>query len=351
MSSLRFIAGPTAFNTILEKGLQADTFSQVFAASGGPKWLGIAELDRYLFGEFFKHRTSPLYTIGASSGAWRLASLAQENPVEAHKRLETLYINQIYEGKPTPAFITQKISSIIHDLLGDNKGDDIISHPIIKSHFVTCRARHLNGRDNRMALAAGLAATAVSNLVSRKSLGWHFERCVFGVDDDASPFCELRDLPSRHIALHKENISKVLVASGAIPWVLAPVSNIKGAPKGKYFDGGITDYHFDLNLTKPKGMTIYPHFSPIMKPGWFDKSLAWRQARHNYDNALILAPTEKFINSLPLSKLPDRRDFKSLETQKRIQYWKNATAMSQALANDLDKVINDGTIANKLERL
>lgn len=351
VSSLRFIAGPTAFKTILDKGLHADSFSQVFAASGGPKWLGIAGLDRYLFGEFFKQRKLPLYTIGASSGAWRLASLAQENPIEAHERLETLYINQIYEGKPTPAFITQKVSSIITSLLGDRKGDDIISHPIIKSHFVTCRARHLNARNNRMALAAGLTATAASNLVSRKSLGWHFERCVFGVDDAASPFCELTDLPSKHIALNRDNINHVLVASGAIPWALAPVSNIKGAPKGKYYDGGITDYHFDLKLAETRGMSIYPHFYPVIKPGWFDKSLFWRQARHNYDNALILTPSEKFIDSLPHNKLPDRRDFKSLDTQARIQYWKKSAAMSLALANDFDKVISEGTIANKLERL
>lgn len=351
MSSLRFIAGPTAFKTIMEKGLNADAFTQVFAASGGPKWLGVASLDRYIFGEFFKQRTSPLYTIGASSGAWRLASLAQENPIEAHKNLENLYIHQVYEGKPSPDAITKNVTSIIRELLGAHKGADIIAHPVIKSHFVACRARHLNAGNNRMALAAGLAATAASNLLSRKSLGWHFERCVFGVDDFSSPFCSLKDLPSRHIALHDENINHVLVASGAIPLVLSPVSDIKGAPKGKYFDGGITDYHFDLPLTKAKGMTIYPHFYPMMKPGWFDKSLAWRKAKHNYDNALILAPTEKFIERLPYSKLPDRRDFKSLDTEKRIQYWKNAAIMSQALADDFDNVINSGMIANKLERL
>ncbi|WP_299496654.1 alpha/beta hydrolase [uncultured Shewanella sp.] len=351
MSSLRFIAGPTAFKTILERGLDADDFTQVFAASGGPKWLGLASLDRYLFGEFFKHRTVPLYTIGASSGAWRLASLAQENPLKAHQKLEELYINQVYEGKPTPDFITKNVTGIIKELLGSHKGADIIAHPVIKSHFVTCRARHLNAGDNRMALAAGLAATAASNLLSRKSLAWHFERCVFGVDDLSSPFCALKDLPSRHIALHNENINHVLVASGAIPWVLAPVRDIKGAPKGKYYDGGITDYHFDLTLTQAKGMTIYPHFYSMMKPGWFDKSLAWRQAKRNYDNALILTPTDKFIERLPFSKLPDRRDFRSLNTEKRIQYWKNAAMMSHALADDFDKVIHSGTIANKLERL
>lgn len=126
LPALRFLAGPTAYKQIEENGLKPELFTQLLAASGGPKWIGIAGLDKYLFGEFFKERKTPLHTLGASSGAWRLACLGQDEPLAAYDRLEQLYIGQRYDVKPTPAEVSEQVTGIITGLLGQAAGSTLI---------------------------------------------------------------------------------------------------------------------------------------------------------------------------------------------------------------------------------
>jgi len=351
LPALRFIAGPTAYQQIAESGLKSESFTQLLAASGGPKWMGIAGLDKYLFGEFFKGRKTPLHTLGSSSGAWRLACLGQNEPLAAYTRLEQLYISQRYDVKPTPAQVSQQVVEIISGVLGEAAGQDIVDNKVIHTHLVACRGRHFNRLPSRLSLGLGLATAAATNLMSRKSLGLHFERFVFSTDDKDSPFNGLDDLPSQQVSLTRKNIAQVLLASGSIPWVLAPVTDICGAPKGHYYDGGITDYHFDLPLSHAKGLTLYPHFYPSLTPGWFDKSLPWRKAEGNYHNALIIAPTPKYLASLPYGKLPDRSDFKYLQSDERIRYWQESIAMSEALAEEFAEVLAKESIMERLEYL
>lgn len=351
LPALRFLAGPTAYKQIAENGLKPELFTQLLAASGGPKWIGIAGLDRYLFGEFFKDRKKPLHTLGASSGAWRLACLAQQDPLAAYTRLEQLYIGQRYDVKPTPTQVSEQVTGIITGLLGQAAGQDIVDNKVIKTHLLACRGRHLNRLPGRLSLGVGLATTAATNLLSRKSLGLHFERFVFSAQEKGSPFNRLDDLPSQQVSLTRENIARVLLATGSIPWVLAPVTDISGAPKGHYYDGGITDYHFDLPLSHAEGLTLYPHFYPSLTPGWFDKSLPWRKAKTNYHNALIIAPTREYLASLPHGKLPDRGDFKRMESDERIRCWQESIAVSGVLAEELAELLAKETIMKHLEYL
>ncbi|BAJ03730.1 alpha/beta hydrolase [Shewanella violacea] len=349
MPALRFLAGPTAYKKIEQTGLKPEIFSQLLAASGGPKWIGIAGLDKYLFGEFFKDRKEPLHTLGASSGAWRLACQAQDNPLSAYARLEKLYIGQRYDIKPRPQDVSAQVEDIIAGLLGDGAGKDIVDNKVIKSHFLACRGKHLNRFPSRLSLGLGLATTAAANLISRRSLGLNFERFLFSSLDTGSPFNSLNDLPSKHVGLSEDNIAQVLLATGSIPWVLAPVTNISGAPQGHYYDGGITDYHFDLPLSHAEGLTIYPHFYPRITPGWFDKSLPWRRAKNHYHNALIVAPSDAYLAALPYGKLPDRGDFKHLSSEDRMAYWHKTIAISEVLAEEFSQVVANGSIMDRLE--
>lgn len=349
MSALRFLAGPTAFNTLVEQGLKSEHFTQLLAASGGPKWLGIAGLDKYLFAEFFKARQMPLYTFGASSGAWRLACLAQQEPLKAYCRLEDFYIGQRYESVPQPAEVSEQVRGVVRGILGTSGGGEIVSNPYIHSHVVVCRGKHLNRLAHKLPLAAGLALAAATNLVSRRSLAWHFERVVFSQQVAASPFLQLKDLPSQQAKLTTANVDDVMLATGSIPLVLAPVSCIEGVAVGQYYDGGITDYHFDLPLSHAKGLTLYPHFYPTISPGWFDKSLSWRQGRSHYHNALVLAPSAEFVASLPFGKIPDREDFKQLDTAQRIKYWRTSVALSERLAEEFAEVVAQGNLIERLE--
>ncbi|MCF1428900.1 MAG: patatin-like phospholipase family protein [Shewanella sp.] len=352
MNSIRLLAGKRARQVILERGLHADLFTQLLAASGGPKWLGIAGLDKYLFSEFLPQSSRPLYTLGASSGAWRLACLAQPDPLAAYQRLEQAYIAQRYDSRPDRGEVERQVQGIIRHILGELGGAEILAHPRVHSHFIACRARHLNRLLFKPVLAAGLGVAAFTNLLSRQTLGWHFERLVFGTARVGSPFAALLDLPGDYIALNDANLAAVLQASGSIPLLLPPVSNITGAVPGHYYDGGITDYHFDLDLSQAPGLTLYPHFYPYMAPGWFDKGLKYRRASHlsgNYDNALILAPSDEFIASLPYGKIPDRDDFKTLDTRSRQAYWRRSAQMSERLAEDFHELLSTGCYRGRLE--
>jgi hypothetical protein len=349
VANLRFLAGPVAMQTLKQQGLRPQLFTQLLAASGGPKYLAIAGLDKYLFGEFFKQRRTPLYTLGASSGAWRLACLAQRQPLEAYGRLEDEYIGQRYETRPSPDEVSSRVKAMIRGILGADGAAELVDNEMIKTHFIVCRGRHLNRMPGRLPLALGLGLTAGANLLSRRTLGWHFERLVFSQQAEESPFAGLRDLPSRQARLTRDNLDEVMLATGSIPWVLAPVKRITGVAPGHYYDGGITDYHLDLPLSHAPGLTLYPHFSASVTPGWFDKALGWRRAGVNYANALVLAPTPEFIASLPYGKLPDRDDFRRLDTNARMQYWREASRCSELLADELATVIASGNVVARLE--
>ena len=69
-------------------------------------------------------------------------------------------------------------------------------------------------------------------------------------------------LPTQHVLLTKDNLRQAVLASGSIPMVLNPVENIAGAGRGLYYDGGVTDYHFDLSFSD-SGLVLYPHFYSI----------------------------------------------------------------------------------------
>ena len=68
---------------------------------------------------------------------------------------------------------------------------------------------------------------------------------VFSDPRDALPFT-LADFVTRRVALAADNLGPAILASGSIPFVLQPVHHIAGAPRGAYWDGGITDYPLHL---------------------------------------------------------------------------------------------------------
>jgi hypothetical protein len=117
--------------------------------------------------------------------------------------------------------------------------------------------------------------------------------------------------------------------------VLAGVRDPGGAKPGLYWDGGITDYHFDMPFNDGNKLVLYPHFSPTVIPGWFDKRLPWRRvnSRH-FDNVLLITPSRQFTENLPYGKIPDREDFSRFDYAERQRYWQTALAESRRLADD-----------------
>lgn len=344
-SSLTLRAGPAALSMLRDRGLRAEDVDVLPGASGGPKWLVLGGLDRFLFGGFLNaERSRPMHLIGSSIGSWRMACFAQRDPIAALKRGHHAYIHeQRYPVKPTPREVTRVLGCALDLLLGDSGADEILAHPWARIHVITAEGRGLAASNRTVAIAAALGIAAATNLVSRRTLGWQMRRCVFHTAGDSSPFRELSDLPTRHLPLTKENLRAALLASGSIPLVLEGV-HVEG---GVHWDGGVLDYHPDFNFGAGEGLVLYPHFFPHVVPGWFDKALKWRRARgENFSHTLLIAPSEEFVASLPGGAIPDRRDFYRFSDEERMVRWQTTLDASERLGDELGELIESGRIAD-----
>lgn len=337
--ALEISVGPVAAQVLRERGWRGADVGTLLGASGGPKWLILGHLDRFLFSEFLPvDRAAPLTAVGSSIGSWRHACLAQADPVAAVERFEASYLRQRYETQPTPQYVSRVSQTMLGDILGADGARSIIEHPWVHSHIVTARGKGLAGSSNSPALLAGMGMAAIGNAASRRLLAPSFQRVVFHSSEAAAT--AFGDFATHHVPLSEANVTAALHASGAIPFVLVGERNIAGAPPGQYWDGGIIDYHYNLrDFDRPTavdaGLVLYPHFRRDVIPGWFDKVLPWRKRRPSaLANIVHISPSEAFIKSLPRSKIPDRSDFRSLSTDERLGYWKLCIERSRELAID-----------------
>lgn len=347
---LDFFAGQAALEWIRENGFKADDVSAITGAAGGPKWLVLSRLDRFLFGHWFQNRKVPLHLAGSSAGAWRFAAAPQSDPSAAVDRFEDAYIQQRYETEPPPWEVTRQAIQILNRLLGAGGEAEILRHPFFRLNVITVRSRRfLTERESRFAQGAGMAAAAFFNALHRRFLGLFFDRVVFH-DPRATPPISRRDgLPTRLVPLTLNNLKSALLGSGSIPLVMSGVSSIPDAPPGVYRDGGVIDYHLDLPLRSGKGIVFFPHYTNRMIPGWLDKRLTWRRPRY-IDRTLMASPSRAFLERLPYGKIPDREDFRKFlhEDRERIAFWRRAAEMGAQLVDDFWDAVDSGRIRHRV---
>ena len=395
MKALCIHAGPRARQHLEQHGLQPADVGVIPAAAGGPKGLILGPLDRFLFGEWLPQSTQPVHLVGASIGAWRMATACLADSVTAFQRLEHDYIHQEYElppGKkrPSAAHVSERFGQNLEAFYGGRVGE-VLAHPRYRLHIVTSRGRHVLGREHGLATPLGYLGAFLSNSVHRKALGAWLERVVFSSSEPGIvgahgmharqtatlPFATT-DFRTRQVGLTADNFMQALQASCSIPFVLQAVHDIPGAPRGAYWDGGITDYHLHLAyglgqssasdliadgaLTtsagglkglendgtraaeeatnrppEPAGIVLYPHFQHRVVPGWLDKGLKWRhRSTSALDNMVVLSPHPDWVRSLPNAKLPDRNDFTyyGTDSRARAKAWLAVTRASQQLADE-----------------
>src|SRR5829696_6342169 len=200
MRTLTLLAGAEAYRIIRERGLRAEDVDVIPGASGGAKWLAIAGLDRYLFGELLQQpRTRPMHLIGSSIGSWRMACFAQRDPIAALGRGHQAYIyEQRYTPKPPPAEVGAVLGRALDLLLGPTGVDEILSHPWARLHVITAEGRGLAASGRRPVLAAGLALAIAGNLIARRTLSLQMRRWIFHSAGENTPFAHLSDLPTTH---------------------------------------------------------------------------------------------------------------------------------------------------------
>tara|TARA_B100000945_G_scaffold222624_1_gene179789 strand:+ start:163 stop:1236 length:1074 start_codon:yes stop_codon:yes gene_type:complete len=340
MNSLAIYAGPSALERIENEGLNSKHFKLMVGASGGPKWFVLFGLDRYLFGNFFANRNEPLYTIGSSVGAWRLCCLAASDPVGCIRRLAHYYCHEDYSNMTSAKEVTQSARVMLEKILVDDIKIQVIDNKIFRTHIVAARSKGISSSASSVAHAFHLGLSAICNLFTRRSLRHFFDRSIFTSDTDTSPWSSSFSVDSIS-RLTEENLTEVLLASGSIPFVLEGVNNIPGSDPGRYWDGGILDYHFDWPFLDSKDdLVLYPHYSPQLIPGWFDKALPWRRVNDSaLDKVVLLTPTTAFVKNLPGGKIPDRNDFKRLSFDKRVKVWEEVMTRSEELAMEFDELL------------
>ncbi len=340
MKALAIYAGPAALAHLRAEGLSASDIRTIPGAAGGPKGLVLGPLDRFMFGEWLPQSTQPVDLVGASIGAWRMATACLNNPVAGFERLERDYIAQHYEvppGKKRPS--AQQVSEAFGKSLLDFYGgrlNEVLEHPRYGLHIVTSRGRGMLGREHPLRTPLGYAGAFVTNIVNRGAMSAWLERVVFSNRDEL-PFVPM-DYDTRQVPLTEANFNPAVQASCSIPFVLQAVHDIPGAPKGAYWDGGITDYHLHLNYNTPAGgLVLYPHFQKSVVPGWLDKSLTWRHKSTPFlDRMVLLAPRPEWVKTLPNGKLPDRTDFTRYgnDLAARMKVWNAAVSASRQLADE-----------------
>lgn len=354
MNALRLYAGPAAREHIRQHGLLPQHIHTIPAAAGGPKGLILGALDRFLFGHWLPQSAQPVDLVGASIGAWRMATACLDDPVSAFEHLEHDYIRQHYEfrpgnKRPSAAQVSAQFAQSLQAFYG-GRVSEVLSHPRYRLHILTSRGRHLLGREHSLRTPLGYLGAFLTNSVRRKAMGAWLERVVFSTPGGTGQAGHRAPLPfatddyrTRQLPLEESNFYPALQASCSIPFALQAVHDIPGAPPGAYWDGGITDYHLHLNYAaapdaaQRPGLVLYPHFQRAVVPGWLDKGLKWRhRATHHLDNMLLLAPNPEWVRTLPNGKLPDRKDFTRYgnDLAARVQAWSQAVQMSRQLADE-----------------
>jgi len=345
MQALQIHAGPRARIRLAERGLRPEDVRVIPAAAGGPKGLILNHLDQLLFGDWLGGSRQDVHLLGASIGAWRMATacLAHE-PGQSRTefaRLAHEYVHQRYDslpGKPpTAAVVSRGFGAKLADIFGGREAQ-ALAHPRFRLHVFTSRGRHVLGREGRLRTPLGYTAAFAANALSRRAMGGWLERVVFS--DPRSPLpMPLHDYRSRQVELNTANFLPSVLASCSIPFWLQAVHDIAGAPRGAYWDGGITDYHLHLNYAAMMGdgLVLYPHFQRQVIPGWLDKALKSRHRPTAFlDNVVLLAPNPEWIASLPRAKLPDRDDFQHYgdDVGARAAAWLRAIAESERLRDE-----------------
>ncbi len=336
MSEPAFVvhAGARAATHVHTDGIAPRDIACVPAAAGGPKGLALIPLDKLLFGEWLRD-AAHVELIGASIGAWRMAAAAMAAPVAALQRLADGYVAQTYPRRPTARYVSEECRKLARAVLGGER--TIKPRAGIGLSILTTRARGVL-QANRS--KAAFARAAFANTLARARLAAHMERVVFHTAAAQFPAHTLDAFGLTRVALDEHNAEDALLASGSIPLVCDPVSDIAGAPHGDYWDGGLIDYHLRLPYHALDGLVLYPHFVPYVTPGWLDKFLPWRRQERAHpwlDNVLLIAPSPALLGRLPNRKLPDRNDFYRYGTDHaaRMRDWKRAIAESARFADEV----------------
>ena len=236
MKALDIFAGPRALAHIKAQGLAPSHIAVIPGAAGGPKGLILGPIDRFLWGQWLPQSHQTIDLVGASIGAWRMATACLNDPVPALERLERDYIAQNYELAPgqkrVPASLVSQQFRDNLELFYGGRIQELLTHPRYRLHVLASRGRGLLQREHPLFTPLGYAVAIASNALDRRLLGLSLERVVFSAQQGALPFAST-DFRTREVPLVQDNFMQALQASCSIPFLLQAVHGIAGAPPAR----------------------------------------------------------------------------------------------------------------------
>jgi hypothetical protein len=153
--------------------------------------------------------------------------------------------------------------------------------------------------------------------------------------------------------LTRENLALAALATGSLPYIVAGVTDIPGAPPGTYRDGGVRDYQLNEDYSRGgNGITLFFHYQERIVPGWFDKKLFWRSLPRNYFRSLLqVFPSRDFLELLPDQRLPDRNDFIEYANDpgERMRRWDEVSRVSDVLGEQFLEDVESGRIRDRVK--
>jgi len=343
--NISILAGRKAIEIIRDEGLNLSRVKVIAGASGSAKFLVLTGIDRILV-SLFKARRDPLYLLGTSIGAFRMAAFCKKDPLKAIEILERKYIEQHYDLKPSKKDVLLEAKKIIDAYIDDKDISDILHHPFLRFSFLSNKCKGLLKKESAPLLWLGIGLAAGINLFNRNWLGYFFERALFCNIDALPPFADMNQFPMNINNLTQSNFKQALISSGSVPIIMEGVADIHGVP-GMFRDGGILDYHLDIPfLQDNESFVLYPHFYQKITPGWFDKKLNRKPCQKNMDNVVLVAPSDKFVKGLPFEKIPDRKDFITFKgrDKERMEYWEEVVINNTTLGDEFAEAVQSGQI-------
>lgn len=351
-AALEIRVGQQARELILKEGLNAAQVDIIPGAAGGPKGIGIHGLDQAIFGDFLSQVPQKRTLIGSSIGSWRFASIAAWGAKAGSERLADLYTHLEFHKKMS----RQQVGEVCRDMLKElirGKEQQILTHPDYHLTVLAVKSEHLFQSDRTLPLLASVFGIVASNAVARSQMR-HFMQRVIAQPQSTAPF-KIQDdgFLTHYCNLNAQNLEDWLMASASIPVAVPAVRNIVDAPQGAYRDGGLIDYHIDLPY-QSQGIVLYPHFTNRVIPGWFDKMFKSRVANaENQARTVLISPSADYLASLPLGRLPDRKDFtlKGLDQKQRIQLWQQSVKESQRMGDEFLELVHRQNLAEVMQAL
>jgi len=355
MTNICIRAGKRAYEIIRDGGFHFDRVTTYFGPATGPRWLIASGFDLALLKSDLLGRHNSIHLVGSSAGAMRFAAWLQPEPEKSYRTLMENYIGMTYTRNDTPATVLESLVNLANNYIEDDALSFALANKKYRLAVITARARNLVASELKYVQNLGLGICFLFNAINRSYIHDFAERVVFYNGPTPPRFCLLPDYRGRYIRLNEINFKYAVMASGAIPLVVAGIKDIYGAPSGIYRDGGLIDYHLTHNYARTnEDIILFFNHQERIIPGWLDKKLSYRRPKEEIlDNVVMIYPTETFIAGLPGGKIPERDDFAKFidNPSARIKNWWRAVELAQPLGEEFLELVESNKIKAVVEKI